>query len=400
MQVRCSSLPLIATCPAASVEPSVSIRTQSAEADLGSAAHEAIRARVERGGADLSAIAKAWSCEPDDLGYLAHAGMLAWEQLRQWFPEPKFEVELELSTMHGGKLAGTGVHVTLSGHLDVLSEPPGVDEARVIDWKSGRLDSGWQDQVKGYALLATTLKKKAKARCAVVRLRELTVDWFTWTRMELEEWFITDLVPRLAADNKTYNPGLHCSYCPRSHECPAKTALLQDAIAVLLTKGGLPDGSEKSYDAGLVTAMKRIRLIEAFIKKVAPVIKAQVIEAGGKVEDGKDHALQIVTREYQYLRPGVAWPMLYEMLGDQLIDCVKLAKDKIVDLVRAAAPYRGKKAAVDALLAKLEQAGALATFTQERLEIRRVPKSLPPQPKGIALIEGDNASARYQETAG
>lgn len=378
MNVRCSSLPLIATCPAASVEPSVPIRSHNADADLGSAAHEAIRARIERGGADLAAIAKAWSCEPDDLGYLTNAGMQAWEQLRQWFPDPKFEVELSMTV---GEL-------TLTGHADVLSLPGG-DELRGIDWKFGRLDSGWQDQVKGYACLALAKYQTYKrARFAVVRAREMTVDWFTWTVADVQLW-LADLMSRLAQENKPYNPGLHCSYCPRSHECPAKTALLQNAIQTLLVKGGLPDGSEKSYEAGLVLAMKRVRLIESFIKSVSPVIKAQVIEAGGKIEDGKGFALEIVPREYQYLRPAVAWPILYEMLGDQLVDCVKLAKDKIVDLVRAAAPYRGKKAAVDLLMHHLEQAGALATYTQETLQVRRVPKKLPPQPTGIALIERD-----------
>jgi hypothetical protein len=359
---RCSSLDRQRLCPASVSAEGVLVEHNDPTAPVGLAFHEGMPAAIVGVHIEAETLAKAWSVDADELGMLLRLGHLRWDQLREWFPEPQFEVELQY---HDADLRLTG-HADL--HSVVRTEPDlmDFDEVRGLDWKTGFAavkEHEWQCRGYGYLLLKE-YPTCQRVRWCVVDVRAGAAEWYTWTRDELSRWW-ADLKVHL--HKRSYAPSLDaCRYCPRAIDCPARTRLLRQAVEALsLEWDAVQDGEL------LGRLLEDAKLVKALAEKAAEYVKTQVVLAGGTLGIGGGKELYIREQEKRTIDARLGLPVLANYITpEQMPDCLTIGKGKAEDLARSNAPPRRGKATVEAMLADLETAGALNTTTEERLEVR------------------------------
>lgn len=308
-------------------------------------------------------LADRYGVESKDVAILAAVGRHLWDEMRGHFPNPESEKELKAYWTVGSY--SLEEDVMLTGHIDVLSVPD--DMARVLDHKSGWLDTDADDQMRGYALLVFENYPAVKqVWVGVLRLRDKTVDGRTYEREEITAWW-----QRLLASvqgPERFNPSeVACRYCQRAIECPAKTAILQQAAAALMPGQPLqltPDAIGQVFD--------RVRLLENALETARDMIKAEVVARGGLLPIGGGRALQVTEEKRSSITFNAAKPVLDKHLdADAIGRCVTLGKTKLLDEVRAAAPSGSKKTAAAEVMAELEEAGAIETTTFLKLGAKR-----------------------------
>ena len=354
--IRVSSLPLISKCSAAQVAPQVVIRSDDSAARLGTSLHDVMACIVANemiGG--LLSIADLYRVDVDELRILEALGRQAWEGLREYFPNPLIELEFQCGN--------------LSGHPDVVSVNAEKKTIGIIDWKSGRLSGDYEQQLLGYAWLCLQgFPKVEQVFAYVVWIRTGIQEGFTWTRDEVEQK-MAELQESLKRP-WVYTPGEHCQYCPRSAECPAKTQLLaQAAVALIPWKGSVNEIDRPAKAA--VVILEQCKLLEGAIDAARSAIKADVAAAGGRVAVGYGREIVLVEQQRTEIDAEAGWTVLSE-IGPRLVEAVDIRKGQLEKVVRDGAERGDKKAAVERLMAKLAQAGALITKDiSPKLEVRR-----------------------------
>lgn len=365
LSIRCSRLPLVTLCPQAARAPAFDLDSSSAIARLGTACHEILGDRIlghqswkaiGPGFSDMVEVAERFGVEIDELRPLASVTLKLWERVKGYFPDPQVEQRMELRD------DGRGLELT--GHVDVLSLVPAEDEIRILDLKTGRIDSDPRAQLRGYGALALKHYVARKVYACQLRPRDGVLEGWRWTREELEDWYA-----RLA-DSVTVNPAYHvgrqCTHCPRWAECQAAKEYTRGVIEHLgaLEYGGALTG-EQAID--LYGAVKHA---EAVAEMGRTVLRASVADAGGAIwheESG------LVLRQTKTAR--ILWDagetILRERLGERLAEAVDVSKTKAEKIVRDAAGKGMKGRAAEALMAELKDAGAVVYDEGERLEPKR-----------------------------
>lgn len=364
-RIRCSSLPLVSACPA-SLDAELPVNAQTPEASLGTAVHDFLAAEIA--GAVNAAFVPA--DQGDEFRMLTTMGLRCWSQLRHYFPAPAVEKYLEAPM-------GT---ITLTGHADVysleLQPTDGVGEVRILDWKTGRDDLNYDDQLRGYALLGLEHCEHAEsASVALVRVREQTVDWGHYTRNEIYRWW-NGLAARVNGRHD-FAAGRHCGFCPRSPACPAKTAMLTQAVTALIGVDSEYGDSMLMTPDALALLLDRAKLIEKACESARDLVRAEVIARGGRIATADGRELFIAAQERKSIEYAQAVEILLEELGaDALTHTLSVSKTKVEEAVRAKAGRGRKQQAVKDLFDRLAEAGAIRTETTERLEVRRAVAAL------------------------
>jgi hypothetical protein len=337
----------------------------SPEAKLGTAVHEALASMIDRLVPYEDVLALAPPNDIDEFERLYWAGVRAWEQLRQWFPDP--ECEFELSAERVG--------LSLTGHADVLSSDK--TEARVIDWKTGYRQSDYREQLRGYAWCLTSGNPLyfERARVWTVWLREGVADVEVFERADLERW-AADLAVRLnlPAAAVTYNPSAeNCRYCPRALTCPARRALLRQ-IAVDA------DNYEDTWHVhpgwtgdDLHAARERCKMLRDECEAIEAQIKVEVGLRGGSapLADGRELRLRREERRKIKATEKSTAILAQHIRTEDLFDCYTIGKTVVEAAVKANAPRGQKGSAVKELFDRLDAAGAIETTFIEKLEIRK-----------------------------
>lgn len=109
--IRCSALPLLFQCAHSQDEADLLIESAGVAADLGTAAHDALRSVVANNPPDLRLISLRHGVEEKELAPLVWFGRNAWQELRASFPGPETEV----------KVSYDGDSLRLTGHIDLIS---------------------------------------------------------------------------------------------------------------------------------------------------------------------------------------------------------------------------------------------------------------------------------------
>jgi hypothetical protein len=369
--IRASSLPLALACPASQVPPQARLADDSPESRLGSAVHEVLAAVVRDNidGAAFSdaniAAAARWLVELTDVYDLAWNGRRAWDRLREHFPTPSVEHEFDC-TFRGDLLSDEDFRLT--GHVDVYSVLPGSEsEFRLLDWKTGYEDADHEAQMRAYAWLGLRgWEGPGYARAFVVRLREMTVDTFVWTRAELNAWH--EGVVRDTADVGQFRAGRHCGFCQRRVECPMLVAHMAATAVQMLD--GTPERTMAMPQA-MVCLYDRIRQLEDGCADARNLIRAHLAAFGPVVgHDGR--TLALVRQERQEINSGLAWPVLENRFGLHAVaEAAKLTKTAVTKLAMDNAPPRGKGKAAKQIIEDLDAVGAITVNSIERLEIHR-----------------------------
>jgi hypothetical protein len=373
IHLRCSSLPLAFRCPGSVRRGVVPINEAGDAADVGTAAHEGLATMVRTGRVDWDAVpelAKKHGVDEQELRVLLAMGAKLWAAVRASFPNADAEVSLR-------QQIGS---VVLTGHPDVLSAVPGPAGAvgTVGDWKGGRLDSTYREQLLGYcALVLLKHDVLTEVKAGVLWLRDGDYEPHGMTRAGLYEW-LARLQAEIVNWDGIYRPGAHCQYCPRSHECAAANALARRDMAVLMDQdlpGHLEDAEtvremrEREPDK-LVNLVEIARRVQKQAERVISAARDEVIRAGDVV--GSEKRLTMQEKTGRQLDAWAAFPVLQEVLDDpEMAEIIDISLAKAEELVAKKAGRGNGAKAKRELIAKLEEVGAITTSTSRALVVRR-----------------------------
>jgi hypothetical protein len=300
-----------------------------------------------------------------DTKYLVSSGLTVWlglggfVALRDAFPGATCEREFSI---------GVGEH-TLIGHSDVRSDVLGT--VRILDWKSGRVDHDYSEQMLGYCaleLLSNPFVERAEAH--IVWLREREVEPWSMTREELPGW-----VERVgsALDSHATVYGRHCTFCPRAHECPGRAAVVRrDAQSLLdLSDEELSNGLATMTPDRIIELTRQARSVSTAADRVVAAVRMHAAEKGDIV--GESSKLTLAEQIRKKVDAERAWPVLQRHLTDgELAKCLDVRLTAASDAVAAKAPPRGGAAAKREFQSDLEAAGAVSHNTVRVLTEKRI----------------------------
>ena len=351
-KVRCSSLPLIELCSASADTPSVRIEERCDAAFVGTDAHDHLQRMVETGSVDWEAIA-----HPETRSLVWH-GQRMWRDLRDLFPAPVCE----------RRLAATFSGIELSGHTDVSSGTVGI--ARVLDWKSGRVDKSYREQLIGYAaleLLNNSMLDRVETHIAW--LREEEVENYALDRADLPEFCERLTEKRL----DVFSPGRHCVHCHRAHECHGLSSVVsRDATSLLdIDESELRSGLATMAPARILELSRQAKLVSTVADRVREAIRNHVEQNGDIEADGA--RLTLTEEQRRNIDTAAAWPVLQARLtDDELAQCVSVRLSKANEAIKKKAPPRNGAAHIREFNEELEAAGAVSYQTIKKLQERRI----------------------------
>lgn len=358
MRIRCSALPRIMRCGASAEPPRVSVDEWSDPADVGTRVHRMLQSVVEGKQIDVSGL-------DSDTKYLVSSGLTVWHglsgfvALRDAFPLPTCEREFEIDV---------GGH-TLTGHSDVRSDVLGT--VRILDWKSGRCDYDYSEQMLGYCALELIANPCFEhADSCIVWLRDREVEPWSMTREELPGW-VERFGSALESHATVY--GRHCTFCPRAHECQGRAAVVRrDAQSLLeLTDEELSNGLATMTPDRIIELTRQARSVSTAADRVVAAVRMHAAERGDIV--GESSRLTLAEQIRKKVDAERAWPVLQRHLtDDELAKCLDVRLTAANDAVAAKAPPRGGAAAKRAFLEELEAAGAVSNSTVRVLTEKRI----------------------------
>jgi hypothetical protein len=366
--LRCSALPLAFLCAGSVRTGDLVIDETHPAAGMGTACHDGLRALPAAGRVDWNGVpelAKRHGVPEPELRMLLGQGQKLWAQLKDSFPDAVTEERLFID-LPGGH--------SLSGHLDLLGKSHRT--AHVGDWKTGRLDSDYREQLIGYCALALLDDDSLEeATAGVIWLREGEWEHYTMRKVELPAYLRR--VQREIIDwDGTFRAGEHCTHCPRSHECPARQALVRRDVAAFL--GGELTDYAVNADAlaalpggQLVALLASADMVQEIAERLRRAIRELVERDGDIVADGKRLTIQKSARRHLHVVPALDVLDAAGFTDDEKVSALEVHLKAAQDVVAAKAPYRGKKKAIEKLLADLDAAGAVHTKEVTQLVTRR-----------------------------
>lgn len=374
-----------AFCPSAMLLIRLAARRISEPSDLGIEMHVAL-ARLALGDADV-----AWRhvAGDDEKRFLMYQAVDIWNEVSPYFPRPRVELELRRK----GSI----------GHVDVVSdlEINEIGEAPlticILDWKSGRVDTGGEVWVQ-LSTYAWQLLENLHADRVL-----LFVAWIRDGRWECLEFTkdsdrvdnvavrpfgeIDELGKRLEANLRlarkaaresfpgrppVYPPfvqGDHCRWCPVAHLCPetrrdvvlfAADNTLCDAAA-----SALADQLVALQPAELGDLYHRTKIAERFVERMKTALRAFVL-AGGRVVTRDGFCLTPVDQETRRIEPAGLRRIARQFRLDQadVDEATRISNESIESAVKRHAPAREKKKTVEAFRAALRESEALDESVQ------------------------------------
>jgi hypothetical protein len=376
--VRCSALPQAFLCGGSAHRGEIMIDEHNEAGALGTCAHEGLAGLVKTGRIDWDGVpelARKHNVQEDEgeLRGLLSNGWKVWSEVRGRYPNASTEVYMEAEIEVGSDLI-----VKLTGTADIVGS-----DGRVIfvgDWKTGRKDKNFAEQLKGYCALALILNPSAESATAgILWVREMQYEEHTMARADLEPW-LERLAKEVAEWNGIFHPGdEHCLYCMRSHECEAANALAKRDFAIVAgadLAGHLEDAATirdmiKREPEKVAQLLAIARVAEKRVERVIKAIRAEVLASGDIVGGGKRITLQRTEKRHLKVLP--AFEVLREQgFGDaEFSEVLSVSASKAEAIVSAKAGKGNGAGAVRALREQLEQADAVRTFEVTSLVVRR-----------------------------
>ncbi len=362
--IRASSVPRISVCAASAQPPSQRVNWSSEYSRLGTATHRAFESHVQRQSFDLDDIAKDERVEVADLRRSFGFLLSAWSTASQWFPEPQIEKQLEWTDQKRG--------ITLTGKPDVVSVRG--KDLRVGDWKSGFIDRDAGPQLKAYCFLAAKQHGCSETHGIQINTRLRGGEGWQWSIQDLEEWW-DGFAGQILSGADKFSAGTHCQFCQRWAECPAGRKYLRQASEALIEVSGrdlIENYGEGMEDSRLVELAEQRKMVADACDLIQAMLKREVCSRGGQIvhADGK-RSLVITETTNRPILFDKGEAILRDRLGDRLAECLSVKKGAVEEIVKADAPRGGKGHAVDDLMERLDEAGALGAEPVQKLEIKR-----------------------------
>lgn len=344
-----SSVPALLDCASSQAECEHPYEPKSDAADAGSGAHDALAEVAMGREPDLDGIAKSYGVEPKELSFLTHAGRLAWEEVKQYFPVPMVE----------HRLRGDW----LRGRADVFSVTD--EDMAILDWKSNRERTDYNGQLMGYAACAADqygMPESGKIRVFTVWLRLGEIDCRAVRQDDIERFYHEVSRARLNI-GKSFNPGQACTYCRRQLVCEARTEYVRSSMMALQVIG---DEFPNLPEAKLGRLYSRVQMVEKVIRQYRDGLRMQ-LRADGPQYDGNGKVIDLVERKRDIIKPMEAWTILQDngFSDEELARCISISSTQVGDVAAERAPKGGMGKARAAIKQALRDGGALTTDTYE-----------------------------------
>lgn len=366
MIVRCSALPRIMRCPASAVKPDLDIDTSDETAALGTAAHRAMEMIVSGDAChpddiDLYALASDHGVDEDELRMLAWNGFRIWQNTEFLFDIVSAEKKME-HHFHGHGLTGTA---------DVIATIAAQKKIVVIDWKSGRKESDYLAQLKGYGLMAMRNSEGyERVTVGIGWMRSGVLDVHEFSVSDLEK-FESELTEKLDHQSHLYAPSESaCLYCPMQRDCDARRALVRAAGADIMAAVGEHSECAITHES-LASLYPKSRMLKKALADYEVAIKSAVSDAGGSIIVGEcEMALTERTRATVIYDPDA----LKEFLSGDDIASLRptISKTDLEKAVAAAAPRGQKGTAKEACMRLLRERGKIEETKYSVLEYRKI----------------------------
>lgn len=362
LKLRASGMPLVETCPGAARAPEVRIRETGEAAELGTATHDVLAVLISSGEVqwdEVPATAAKYGVAEGELRALVAQGRKLWHQVRDSFPQSMTEVRL-------GPMQITD-DATLMGHVDAICVVG--DEARIVDWKTGRKDTDYSAQMAAYAALVFADHPEIeRVTTTLLWVRDGEIETVTMTRAQADAW-VARVRRHVVQWDGVYHPGGHCAYCPAWHECKAAHAMARAAVDALT--GTAVDALAEMDPADVVALYQRAALVAKVADQVRDAIRLHVVQSGPVAADGK--MLTMTTEARRSLDPSKAWPVLEDsgFADEDFAACITMSAAKAEDVVKARAPKGKGASAARELAAKLDAAGAVRVSEIAKLTLKR-----------------------------
>ena len=343
--IRGSSVPSAVHCIHSLDAPTVNIETVNPMCENGTYVHAMLAAHIS--GQSIP------DAPNKDTEILFNCGRKMWRELSQYFPDPM--VEQEIDAIFG--------ELRLTGHADVISiiEHDGQIEVRVLDWKSGRVESDYMDQLLAYALIVASYFKASKVTVMVGWLRPMEYDTKTFVGLELEtakERLLRDL-----SDPSPYRTGKHCGWCRMRYEC---LALQQMMATATLTLTGHPDiDLRKIQGERLGNLLAQTKLMEGTTAAIKDAARHEV-QAAGPLDVGDGRMLTLRPEKRREIDAQMAIRALRGIYGEDVDKYASITAGAIDRLAMDNADGT-KKAAREEINIKLKESGAITMKTIYKL---------------------------------
>lgn len=371
-KLRCSSLPIAWACSGSVAPTEIRIDVVNKLADSGSAGHAVMHHLVDTDSEtlwdlDFVAVAQRFDLDESDIRIAAFGGLKLWKRIKARYQGAQGEVALRHS-FEVDLPDGTVVTIELSGHPDLLVVDG--DVARGGDWKFGRVDHDFRQQMLGYCVLVfLNYPDVQRIEWSIFWMRESDEEFYSMTREEVMPWLET-LAARVVTWDGTFRTGPHCTYCPRSYGCPAALATWKRDVDALAT-GGMLALVEAGSDVPAMMLgdfFQRVKTIAVLCDRARAAVKDRVEKAGGRIDIGDGTELRINETKRRTVDVAKAWPVLEAHApGGDMTPFIEI---KLSDYESALATAAGRGNGAQAkreLFAELEAVEAIGFTTTRAL---------------------------------
>jgi len=344
-------------CSGSIAEPQHPINIGSEAANLGTAIHVCC-AQVPLGlTPDVDRIGREYDVSPKELSIMTYYAQQAWDEVRQYFPDPQTEVKLK-----GPVTIGT---------CDVLAMTP--TTLAFLDWKSGRVSDEHPGQLMAYADAARAQFWEPDGEIIGVEvwLRDQELRVYRFSNDQLNG-FRRKMARQIGRAGKEYAPGSHCRFCSHVAGCEPREQYIRSTCDALASTAQ-DDLTERQNLAALWV---RSRDLKSALTSYESAVGEALLE--GPLDLGEGRQLERRVSEIEKLDAGVSIPVL-QSLGlseGQIYDCLKMSKSGALGALRdnlGESPPRGsigrsKKKAME----MLRDAGAVTTSPRIEKKIVKV----------------------------
>jgi hypothetical protein len=332
-------------------------------AGIGKAAHDVQRAAITHEEYNFEEICATHRVIPKDVRFLRYAAHKFVDLIEEDFNVEEWLAEKHLPRTDLFPNGGTPDIIGIEG-----------DTAIIPDLKTGRVDSDYEDQMKGYAHLVFKAYPEVKKVIALIFwARDLELQKWQWTRADIEKWL--DEVDRriFQWDGKKYVVGRHCGFCQRSVNCKARAKAMAVGRDLILSKAT----ANALVGADLKNANTMVDMIIRTAKDWKERTKERIIGAG-PVDLGDGTELAVVEQngkpEIYTAQAAAVLKKKYDFTDEDVLACCSLTKGEMENMIGARAERGQKGKTIKAAVESLKEAGALVPKTSMVTVVRKKEK--------------------------
>ena len=358
--IHCSALPRIMQCPASAVPPQVKIDQDNPAGRIGTAVHEvlagAICSLAKPSAGMIAEIAANHDADAEQVAPLSYIGWSMWQDIA----DDLKVLGVEQRGEWGGRL---------TGRLDLVCEAVNEDvpALAIVDWKSGNPERDYLDQTWGYAKVGReTYPQYQAVKVIILWLRSQEREVKDATEAKLADF--EDRLARVEAHPDEYKPSPEaCEFCPRAHECKARTALVRKSVNDFAVTE--VDAIKALSVQSLAGLYPKAQLVGRVLDAYKSALKVGLIKASKPISlgDGRELGLDERKRETLDTAAVVAEGAAMNL---NVTPALSVSKSKLSKLIGASVE-KGKGQAIEAFLDKLRASGAVTETTYKVIQLRK-----------------------------